>query len=250
MTRFFLLTIICILGFTTVKSQVVNIERMRLKADTTGYFGSGAVTFNLIENKKRIMNLGGKLHLMHKRPKATYLLISNLNLIRAGEEDFVNNGFQHFRFNNNLNETFIFELFLQAQFNELLKVKNRDLAGTGIRIKLLDRSKIKVYSGLLYMYEYEEIKGENIINRNHRMSDYLAMSLYFNDIASFESTTYYQPRIKYIGDYRISSENSLGLHITKRLVYQTGFQILFDSRPPIDIPETSYSFHNSLKYNF
>lgn len=244
----FLLVFISIISIAN--SQVVNIERLRLKADTTGFFGSGAVSFNIIENKKRIVNFGGNLHLMHKRPLTTYLLISNLDIIRAGSEDFVNNGFQHFRFNRNISKAFILEAFAQAQFNELLKVKNRDLIGAGLRTKIIKKDKISIFAGLLYMYEYEEIKGENIIYRDHRMSDYLAMSIYLSETASFESTTYYQPKFEFIGDYRISSENSLGLKITKHLSYQTSFRILYDSKPPVDIPEISYTYKNALKYSF
>ena len=243
LTSFLILTL-------AIKAQVVNIERLRLKADTLGYFGSGGISFNIIENNKRIVDLGGNLHLMHKRPKATYLLISNINVIRAGDEDFVNNGFQHFRFNHKLTNSFIFEAFAQAQFNELMKVKNRVLGGAGMRLKILNKTKLKTFSGFLYMYEYEEITGESSINRDHRMSNYLAMSIYFNDIVSFESTSYYQPKFKFIGDFRVSSENSLSLKITKNLSYQTTFQLLYDSRPPTEVPETSYSYHNSLKYSF
>jgi hypothetical protein len=171
-------------------------------------------------------------------------------LIRAGDEDFVNNGFQHLRFNHLLTERFIIEAFTQAQFNELLKVKNRDLAGTGIRTKIVRSKKFNFYSGFLYMYEYEEIKGENIIHRDHRMSDYLAIGLYLNETFSFESTTYYQPLLKNFADYRISSENSLNFTITKDLQFHVAFSILYDTRQPEDVPGTAYELTNSLSYNF
>lgn len=231
-------------------SQVVNVERLRLKTDTTGLFGNAAVSLNIIENKKKILKTGGNLHLMLKKTKNVYLVISNINLIRAGDEDFVNNGFQHFRYNHLLTERFIIEAFTQAQFNELLKVKNRDLAGTGLRVKILKSKKINLYSGFLYMYEYEEIKGESIIHRDHRMSDYLSIGLYLNETFSFESTTYYQPLIKNFNDYRISSENTLGFIITKNLSFDLAFSILYDTRQPEDIPGTTYELTNSLRYNF
>lgn len=242
----FLPTFFPILSF----SQVVNIERLRLKADTTGLFGNAEVALNLIENKKKILKTGGNLHLMFKKTKNVYLVISNINLIRAGDEDFVNNGFQHFRYNHLLTGRFIIEAFTQAQFNELLKVKNRDLAGAGLRLKIVRSKKFNFYSGFLYMYEYEEIKGENIIHRDHRMSDYLAIGLYLNDNFGFESTTYYQPLLRNFNDYRVSSENTFNFMITKNLSFNLSFSILFDTRQPEEIPGTTYELTNSLSYIF
>ena len=68
--------------------------------------------------------------------------------------------------------------------------------------------KQKVYWGLSYMREYNEIEiveDAVTIFRDHRMSTYLSMTLYpFEENFSIANTTYYQPVWTNFSDVRLS----------------------------------------------
>ncbi len=101
------------------------------------------------------------------------------------------------------------------------------------------------------MYEYEEASDNSIaILRDFRGSMYLSFSLYPLENLSIVSTTYYQPLIKQLSDFRVSNETSLALKIFDNLAFKTSFTFNFDTEPIVGIPETQYELTNGIIYTF
>lgn len=111
-------------------------------------------------------------------------------------------------------------------------------------------NRFKLHIAILYMYEYEELENTSIINRDHRISSYVSLSLKLAKNLELINTTYFQPKINDIEDYRIASQTSLNLLISKRLKYKLSYNYLFDANPPSGITSDVYSFMNGITYSF
>ncbi len=236
----------------TAKGQVVNIERKRISADTTGFLGEGYLNFSGAKTTKEILSLGAGILLEYKSKSTNdlWLFISDINLVSGEKEKFTNNGFGHLRYNRKIGKAIRWELFTQVQYNSLTKINTRALAGTGLRFKMTQYEKARFYLGVSVMYEYEELIEPRIFHHDQRLSSYLSFTLMPEETVSFSSTTYVQPLIKDFADYRIHTENTLDLDITKRLSFIATVKYSFDTRPPEGVPLSTYSFSNGIKIKF
>lgn len=234
-----------------LQSQVVNIESRRMRSDTVGWLGSAEGSFQLAKNVETIYDLGAKLHFQFKHKNYLWLFLNEYRLIKGGDNKFVNSAFAHIRYNHKVTKEFLrWEVFTQVQYNGVLDVGLRGLAGTGPRIKIIDTDKIRIYAASLYMYEYEENVAKTIFLRLHRMSSYLTLTIDLGRV-EFINTTYYQPNLKNISkDYRLQSQSDLLIDITEDLKFKTGFSYRFDSNPFPDIPKTTYYVTNGLLFEF
>jgi len=174
-------------------------------------------------------------------------------LIRANKERFIDNGFGHLRMNLFVHDNIEFEIFSQAQFNNQIRLSFRGLLGSGFRFQIYESEKAKIFSGLSYMFEYDEIKftPESIsFFRDHRLNSYFSVRFQPNPTFSFSNTTYYQPILNDFTEVRLSSQTSLKFLISKKLSYTSTFSITNDTRVPDDVPNTYYSWRNGIRLDF
>ena len=245
--RFFILFI---LFFSTLtQAQVVNIEGKRFLKDTNGFVGRTDFNFNINQNVQQVLILGLNIHAQYVHNKNRILAISDLSFFKAGKQDFVNSGFQHLRYNYKIANRFTCEAFLQKQYNLALQLNNRNLAGTGPRIKIWKKPKFKMYAACLYMYEFQVQNNDSIREFNNRISAYVSFNIDLKKI-DFVSTTYYQPNLADFNDYRIASDNVLEIIITNRFNFRTGINLLLDTQQPLRVPNLTYIYRNGLSFKF
>jgi putative salt-induced outer membrane protein YdiY len=237
---------------STIGAQIVNIEKQRIPADSTGWFGSANLSFAGSKTTKSIVSLfaGGQVECKSKSNKDLWLFISEFSLISGDNEKFSNTGFGHIRYNRKLNDAIRWEFFTQIQYNGLTKIDTRALGGTGLRFKLTPYEQAKFYFGLAYMYEYEKLLDPVAYHRDHRISSYFTFTLLPEETVSFTSTTYVQPLITDFSDYRITNETNLSLGITKKLQLNVTFKYNYDVAPPEGVPTNTYYFINGLELSF
>lgn len=232
-------------------SQIVNIEAKRLtRTDSSEWHGQINMGINLVENGNSIINLNGGINLEYIKNKHWFLSLSNFNFVQIAREDFINDGFQHFRYNYQINKRLTYEAFTQAQYNEKLNLRLRWLLGTGLRLSLLEKKKQKIFLGLSYMYEYNRESDPKMEFRDHRMSTYLSFDLKPFKNARLSNTTYYQPVWSNPADLRLSSQTALIIKLTEKLLFTTTFNITYDSRVPESVTNTFYSLRNGIRFNF
>jgi len=243
-----LLMVIC----CTTNAQIVNVESLRKVADTSGWSGFVSLDLSLIKNRRDIFKIANRTHVQYSAGKHLLLFINDLNIQQLDDEKFVNRGIQHLRYNYKFHPRIAWEAFVQTQFDPVSNINIRALAGTGTRFKVLPSKKHRFYLGTLLMYEYEETEEMEmeVINSDIRGSMYVSVNLYPSDNISIISTSYYQPRVDAIRDYRISNETSIVFTIFKDLRFKSTFTLLFDSFPAMDIPDTQYEWTNGLAYTF
>lgn len=247
----FLLIFFVVTGFNFTAAQIVNVESLRRVSDTSKWSGAANLDIGLIKNTKSIFKITNKIRLQYNTDKNTYLFINDLKLEQIESNSFVNKGIQHLRYNRKLTERVKLEIFAQSQYDAISDIKFRGLLGVGPRIKLSKNDKFRYYLGTLLMFEHEEASDNTIdILRDFRGSAYFSCSIYPLDNISVVSTTYYQPLIKQLSDFRISNETSLGIKVFKNLQYKTTFTYQYDASPIIGIPKTQYELSNGIVYTF
>jgi hypothetical protein len=229
---------------------VVNIEQKRIVTDTIGWAGSANISFQFNKDVQEQFALSNRAHVQYKTEKSLYLLLANLALLEAGDNDFINSGFVHFRYNRKVGEILRWEVFTQLQYNKLLEVNQRVLIGTGPRLKIFSDDKLSLYQATLYMFEYEEIIAPREFHNDHRISTYVSASWNPTDNTSLSSTIYFQPLIEDFSDHRLSNQTRLSFGITKKIKFTTTFTYLRDSNPPLDVPSEAYSMRNGLEFKF
>ena len=219
-----------------VFGQLVNIESKRMQTDSIRFVLKSDLDFSYNNNDGAyIYRLGGALstQLKSKDLKKVYFLIGNYKLIRAEEKDFQNSWFAHFRFNYKLSSLFRLESFVQSQHNELLDINSRNLIGTGVRLKVLDKKTIDFYLGNAYMYEIEQSDAFDNRSYHHRHSAYLSFTANVVDgKVSLLNTVYYQPLYEQLKDYRILEQFKAEIPLSKHLNMFTLFNYYYDSITP------------------
>lgn len=214
-------------------AQVVNIEGKRIHSDTSGFDGSLEAGFSVNQNKSLLFSATTNAHVQYKTKKDLFILLGNWRFTISNGNRFVNDGFGHFRYNHKFKSWLWVEGFGQVQYNELQNLKLRGLVGMGPRFKFVDRKWLRMYTGLLYMFEYENHYVTDTMEYNNRMSTYLSWTLVPNNKFSFVATTYYQPKLTGWEDYKLSGNYALRFKAFRRWSFKVEFNFQFDSTPPL-----------------
>lgn len=252
--KFFLTTIILSLT-CLLQAQVVNIETRRLHTDSIRHAGDANLSFAYTNNNGReLFTLRSNLlyQVKSKSLRDIWLIIGQYELAKSPSQQFSNALFGHLRYNRKLNNLVRWEAFTQVQKNHPLGIYYRFLAGTGPRFKLLGKPNVGLYLGALYMHEWERtIKPAFALNRYHRLSSYISATISIPAIkAEIITTTYYQPDLTYIADYRWANETRMDFNLTSKLRIFSRFHYLFDSRPPASILQRSLGFEQGFGLKF
>lgn len=272
--RFLLLLLFIIITLST-NAQLVNTESSR-KEQKEGIQGAASLGFKLTKTTSEIIHLQNDISIQYTKKRHTLLLLNNLELMKVssatGNQDLINQHFQHFRYNYNFRDTsaMIWELFAQHQQNKLKYQDLRIVSGTGPRFRIFEGDKLSLFICPLVMYEHElefETASSKESTSVFKGDLYGVLILRLLDELEFRHVTYYQPAIydfnnspnfEPIKDFRIASESALTFKILKkRLEFSTVFSLSHDSKPPgLYITEsgsdrmTFYEVKNEIKLKF
>ena len=239
--------------FTTLHttSQIVNIETARLHSDTTGLLGDLGAAFSFTKNTATVLQADIDAHLQYKTKKDIYLLLGSYGILKSGGTSLIDNSFFHLRYNRKLIAWLRWELFTQFQNNGIAKIKTRYLFGTGPRFKILSHKNLKLYVGSLIMYEVEKEEIDPpVINKEIRNSSYVSFSFTPSALLEIVTTTFYQPLIKNLTDYRILNQTSFKVKGGNHFSLSLQGYFSFDSKPVIGIPNENYNLSTRLGYDF
>ena len=206
---------------TITQSQLVNIESKRMHTDSLRFVLNSDLLFNYTDNNGLyILQIlaNTSIQFKSKNLKNLFFLVGNVNLIRSEDEDFQNSWFAHGRYNRKLSEFLRAEAFIQSQNNQKLTIRQRDLVGAGLRLKLIAKANTLAYFGNSYMYEVEAIDTLDEKFYNHRNSSYLSINQSFTKInLSLTGTLYFQPLYKTIANHRILSQLKMVIPLARKL---------------------------------
>jgi hypothetical protein len=234
-----------------VKSQIINIESYRLKNDTSKFLGSISGSFLANKNQRTILQLGFNSNLEFNTSKHTIMFISIYNWVKTIDhgvtENFLNEGFQHIRYNYALTEKLKAEAFIQYQYNKVMNLKERDLFAGGIRYKLTN-SNVKTYLGTSIMYEHDIIADSGTKINYIKSSNYVSCSAYIGKLR-ISNTTYFQFNLSN-NKYRIYSVLESTINIYKKIYYNINFLVQYDNDIIYNVPFFIFSTNNRITVTF
>ncbi len=231
-------------------AQIINIEDMRIKntADTVAWSGSlkGSVAWMKIAQTSTLMH--GEARVQHKHARSLSLFLLNSNLLRVADDDFQNAHFAHLRHTRRFTDDLSWEAFGQLQYNRLLILRSRALAGAGLRYRLLRKAlaKHRCYLGTALMPEWNTYLDDTPKQQFLRQSNYLSVTFRLNGQSRLTSTTYYQPAWSDWKNHRLSTEWNLEFDFNKRFAFQTEVTYSKDGSLPAKAPFEVYQVRNGL----
>lgn len=237
----------------SLSAQVINVESLRIRTDTTGWFGEVLLGGQLKNSETKVISANFKSVLEYKAKKSLFLFTGNYNFLAGNKKKLTDDFIAHLRYNYKLNSWIRWELFAQIQQNEILKIQERWLTGTGPRLKLTDREKFRAYLGILAMFELERESNDANSGSNHRdwrNSDYFSFTIDLSETLDLISTTYYQPLFSDMSDYRVLTNSELNVKAGKRFSVSISYILLYDSKPVSGIVYTDTSLSMGLKFVF
>lgn len=233
-------------------AQVLNVERVRSDSDTTGWVGELGFDFSLNKYNDRVIKTGGQANAAYFSDLHQYLLITSLDLVNVDGNSLVSNGYLHLRSTFLRKERLSPELFTQYQYNNNLGLRNRILAGTGIRYTFLDRPNLSGRFSTGVMFEHEEWglgDDETVENNLIKSTSNLVIRGQLNPQTSLTMIGYYQARPDRFFEPRATSENQLNMRITRNLTFRVSFTMTYDVDPVIDVPNLTYELKNGLVFS-
>lgn len=239
-----------LLCFFNLKAQVINIESKRFLNDTDGWVGNSDFVLSMIKNTQQIISFSNTTRIQYQEGKHKFLFLNDVGLVKAGNVNFVNAGYQHVRYNFKLQSRLTMEAFIQTQYNPILKLDFRFLYGVGPRFKIIKQKNVRIYAASLIMYEYDLIKNNPVPEQATRASFYVSSTFLSKQNFELTSTSFYQPKIGEGSDYRFANDTSIEIFINKHINYKTSLNLLFDTRQPTDVPDLVYTFRNGLTFKF
>lgn len=241
MTRYIFLVLIGIYPLFA-SSQIVNVELARMDENKNGWQGLVDFSFYSLKNTSTLFTFSNNINTQFKKDKNLYLILNNINIAYSDIDKFEQNAFQHLRYGRFLDSNFTYELFGQHQYDKIQLIKQRLLLGTGFRFNYFSKGVLSAYTGVSYMFEYESELKTQLIHYNQRMSAYSNIKLTVKKWFRFYNTTYYQPLITNLSDFRVSSSNTLLFKINEYLSFSTNYNFSYDSKP-VDDPEVVSYIH-------
>lgn len=231
-------------------AQVVNIEEKRASDTSKHLQGSIELSVDFTKNNNSILEGENEIQLQYFKGKNMFLFLNELTLMRVDGESYLDEGFQHLRYNRQLKpKVLIGEAFAQYQYNGAQNIDYRFLAGLGPRLRIIDRDSLSFFAGPLFMYEQEQLT-DSIKTTKFRNSTYISISAILSKSITWNMVSYYQPNLEDLEDFRFIGETSMKFRINEFLAYKVLFEIHYSSRPASGIQKLDYALENALSVSF
>lgn len=260
-----LFILIVIPFFHSTHAQILNVEKSRIKEDSSNYFvGNIGFSFSLYnrdageDEPNSFIGLSGNSNLAYISEKHSYILINYINYTAVQKEALVQTGYAHFRTNFFRKARISNEVFAQYQYDLARGLESRWLAGTGLRINFVKSENTDLVFGPGIMYEYEKWESpiENEPLRTAKLfksTNYLSIRQKVNKNIEFNAISYYQTGYdKSIDNFRhrISGDVNVAVSVTNKLTLNTTFTCTFENRPIVPVTKFIYTITNGLAYSF
>jgi hypothetical protein len=229
-------------------AQVVNIENKRFADDTSRWAAQGGFRFHVTENNQRSTALGAHGGVQYVRDIHRLFFVTDFTVDKVEHNAFRNTGFQHVRYTRALGGPWSAESFAQLQYNKPLRIDERWLLGAGPRCVLWDTVDLRLAVGTAIMVEYEVDRVNELEYFDVRNSSYVTVSYKIEPNLQFTMVLYYQPKIGYIRDNRVSIEGQVRVRATRRFAFDTRLTLQRDTRMAPGIPELNYRWENAFTF--
>lgn len=248
--------IILPLLFLGICLSQINTESMRIGESIDGIKNEITINFSLEKADEEVVEFETKYRMDYTINKnlVSFLIVNYKNGYQKnnGEKNqIVNKGFTHLRITQNFIPQIYGELFFQIGFNDFLSIKQRKLAGTGVRIKGKEHIKsLKSFFGFGLMNEIEKYDEDFSILNLVRSTNYLTLDFQILKNIKFTNTSYYQVDISNKSDYRILYNSGLNIKLIKNLNFAMSINFRYDNEPQNNANKQYIQITNGITYHF
>jgi hypothetical protein len=249
--NYILFAVMLFIGSNALFGQIINIEDKRLGIEEDGWQGNVDLNVRFTSNVTSIWQITNRVGIQHKQNRNTHLVLSDLNIVRTPNQDYINYGYLHYRYSFLLqkNPNIYLEGFAQTQYNTVQKIKSRTLVGGGLKFKILGNDSINLNAGWTFFYEYEEVTTPEYSSLV-RNSNFVSFNWRISKAWDLKTIIYYQPDISDFRDYRVTNETTISHRLTQHISIVGNISLLYDSRPPVGVPVNILNSSLLLRYKF
>ena len=243
-------------------SAQVNTEAMRRGDLAPGLHTNLNLDLGVVGGNSKLLKAKALLRFDYLSAGAHTFLVGNRQQGRA-DKIIINKGFVHLRHTRRLGDRLYLEGFVQNEFNDFIRLKNRNLAGGGARIRWLDTMADtgaapgrSIATGLGFMWEQERITNPqytvDVQKDLLRSTNYLVIGWRLDDRLLLQTIAYFQFDVLRPADFRVLFDGSLSFTITDKLAVAIKLSARYDSEPPTDLGLAKYDFEltSGLAYSF
>lgn len=250
--RFFIsgsLLLFFILFPALAPAQVLNVESYRGQADTTkAWSGDLSFGFSASKQKTSSLQLNNRTNLRYVSPRHSYLMITNLNVLRIDEE-LVSNGYIHLRGTFLREQRWSPELFTQYQYSQSRGLKRRNLLGAVMRYDMIQRDEFSAALTTGGMYEHEVWNSDEVPRQQFdrfKSTSSLLMRGQLSANTELYVVGYYQATPNDFLNPRLTADVQLRFRISRIVTFGAQFNTTYDYAPPLQTESWIYTFRNTV----
>ena len=235
----------------------INTEAMRSENITDKFVNKVNVNFGIEKADAELIELAAAYRLDYFNPPGLHVfLILNYENGYEQEKDLeknqvVNKGFGHLRMTKMVSSKLFFEVFTQFGFNDFLLMKERKLAGSGLRYKMVSNDRMNTFLGIGLMQENEIYDIANEPGKKLlRSTNYLSWNINIAKNAQLYNTVYYQFSFSDINDYRLLYDGSIDFSMDENLSFFIELNYRYDNDPHGGTVNSYIQLNNGIEFTF
>ena len=235
----------------------INTEAMRSENVTDKFINKVNVDFGIEKADAKVIELAAAYRLDYFNPTGLHVFLI-LNYENGYEQEkgleknqVVNKGFGHLRMTKMISSKLFFEVFTQFGFNDFLLMKDRKLAGSGLRYKMVSNDRMNTFLGIGLMQENEiydlvNEPGKKLL----RSTNYLRWNINITENTEFNNTVYYQFSSSDINDYRLLYDGSINFSVNENLSFFIELNYRYDNDPHGNMGKSYIQLNNGIEFTF
>jgi len=235
----------------------INTEAMRSENVTDEFINKVNVDFGIEKADAELIELAAAYRLDYFNPTGLHVFLI-LNYENGYEQEkgldknqVVNKGFGHLRMTKMISSKLFFEVFTQFGFNDFLLMKDRKLAGSGLRYKMVSNDRMNTFLGIGLMQENEIY---DIVNEPEkkllRSTNYLSWNINIAKNTQLYNTVYYQFSFSDINDYRLLYDGSINFSVNEKLSFVIELNYRYDNDPHGNMGKSYIQLNNGIEFTF
>ncbi len=235
----------------------INTEKYRkYLSEGTGFIFNLSATFTAKAGNTEYTAYRGTGRLDYNGKKFDTFIIGNFEFKNTASEKVENQGFVHWRGITQVANRTTWEVFLQRQYDEFIDLNSRNLAGTGIKYRVVelvskgDSAKtldINASAGLMYETEEYAVDNGKVSKYLWRSTNFISVDWLIKDKLNLTGVVYFQPAFNNLSNYRIASDVGFEVAIAKSLHFITEISLRYNNIPITDVKKYDFSIQNGLR---
>ncbi len=250
----YLIIIILIVG--SLHAQI-NTEAMRSEHINDGFINKVNIDLGIEKADAEVLDLAVSYRVDYFNLTGMHIFLI-LNYKNGYEQkkgsdknQVVNKGFSHLRMTKTISSKLFLEVFTQFGFNDFLLMKNRKLAGSGLRYKMGSNDRMNTFLGIGLMQENEIYDLVNEPEKKLlRSTNYLRWNINIAENIELYNTVYYQFSSSDINDYRLLYDGSIDFSVDENLSFFIELNYRYDNDPHGDMVKSYVQLNNGIEFTF